>query len=529
MGQAKTRRWAKDALGVSLLFLAYVVTARLGLLMDAVAGFATLVWPPTGIALAALLLFGQRLWPGVLAGALCVNLMVGATLPVALAIAIGNTLEALAGSWLLRRVGHFDVRLERISDVIWLVLLGAILSTAISAAVGLSSLLLGGTVAPQMSWPTFRAWWFGDMLGDLVVAPLLFVWVSRPPLAKRRFLVAEAAALAVLLVSCSLLVFGHQAGEEGLLWLPYLFPPLLWAALRFAQYGAVTGTFLVSAIAIAATAIGFGPFVHGTLAESLLYLQMFLGVAAVTVLTVAAAIAERSRAVDARDEFLAIASHELRTPLTALLLHIQTELRGLRGSDSIDGRERAIRRLESTERMALRLGKLIAELLEVSRIIWGRFQPEREDVDLAALLQESLARQEQQLLHASCPVHVDVQGAVRGRWDRGRLDRVLDNLIGNAAKYGAGKPIEVRLQGRAEDVLLEVRDHGIGIDPADQARVFERFERAVSRKQFGGFGLGLWISRKIIEAHGGSISLMSAPGAGSTFSVELPRSSRSGS
>src|ERR1700682_6351094 len=125
MGQAKTRRWAKDALGVSLLFLAYVVTARLGLLMDAVAGFATLVWPPTGIALAALLLFGRRLWPGVLAGALCVNLMVGASLPVALAIATGNTLEALVGSWLLRR-GRFDVRLERISDAIWLVLLGAV-------------------------------------------------------------------------------------------------------------------------------------------------------------------------------------------------------------------------------------------------------------------------------------------------------------------------------------------------------------------------------------------------------------------
>ena len=112
-------------------------------------------------------------------------------------------------------------------------------------------------------------------------------------------------------------------------------------------------------------------------------------------------------------------------------------------------------------------------------------------------------------------------------WDRDRLDRVLDNLIGNAAKYGAGKPIEVRLRGAADRVLLEVRDHGIGIDPADHARVFERFERAVSRKQFSGLGLGLWISRKIVEAHGGSISLVSERGAGSTFSVELPRNGAS--
>jgi signal transduction histidine kinase len=521
----KAGRGAKDALGIVLLFVAYFVTARLGLLMDAVAGFATLVWPPTGIALVALFLFGRRLWPGVLAGALCVNLVVGASLPVALAIATGNTLEAVAGSWLLRRVGRFDARLERIRDVVSLVLLGAICSTAISAAVGLFSLLLSGRIGPSMSWPTFRAWWFGDMLGNLVVAPLLFVWASRPALAGRRFLVAEAVVVAGVLVGCSLILFGRPPGEGGVLWLPYVvFPPLLWAALRFAQYGGVTGTFLVSTIAIAGTAIGLGPFVRETLAESLLYLQIFLGLAAVTALTVAAAIAERSRAADARDEFLAIASHELRTPLTALLLHIQAELRSLRGDGPLRGREETIRQLESTERMALRLGKLIGELLEVSRIIWGRFQPEREDVDLAALVQEILARQEQQLLHARCPVQLEVEGAVRGRWDRGRLDRVLDNLIGNAAKYGAGKPIEVRLQGRAENVLLEVRDHGIGIDPADHARVFERFERAVSRKQFGGFGLGLWIVRKIIEAHGGSISLMSVPGAGCTFSVELPRS-----
>jgi signal transduction histidine kinase len=169
------------------------------------------------------------------------------------------------------------------------------------------------------------------------------------------------------------------------------------------------------------------------------------------------------------------------------------------------------------------LGNLIAELLEVSRIVWGSFQPEREDADLASIVKDSLARQEQQLGHARCEVRFEATGATRGQWDRGRLDRVVDNLIGNAAKYGAGKPIEVRLRGEADRVSLEVRDHGIGIDPADHARVFERFERAVSRREFGGFGLGLWISRKIVEAHGGSISLASEPGAGCTFVVELPR------
>src|SRR5438477_9870207 len=155
MAESNKRRRSQEALGIGLLFLAYLATARLGLLLDAVAGFATLVWPPTGIALAALFLFGARLWPGVLAGALCVNLVLGASWPIALTIAAGNTLEAIAASWLLRRIG-FEPRFERIRDVVALVLLAAVCSTAISAGVGLVALLLGGKIGSALAWPTFR-------------------------------------------------------------------------------------------------------------------------------------------------------------------------------------------------------------------------------------------------------------------------------------------------------------------------------------------------------------------------------------
>src|SRR5256714_12071722 len=138
MAQQKMRRWTKDALGTVLLFAAYFVTARLGLLLGAVAGFATLVWPPTGIALAALWVFGSRLWPGVFAGALCVNLVAGAPLPAALGIAAGNTLEAVAGVWGLGRAG-FQTQLDRVEDVVALIIGPAICSTALSASIGVAS------------------------------------------------------------------------------------------------------------------------------------------------------------------------------------------------------------------------------------------------------------------------------------------------------------------------------------------------------------------------------------------------------
>ena len=166
---------------------------------------------------------------------------------------------------------------------------------------------------------------------------------------------------------------------------------------------------------------------------------------------------------------------------------------------------------------------MIGELLEVSRAAVGRFPMRREQMDLALLVRESLARFAGQVADAGCKVELEQEGAVTGHWDPMRLEQVVDNLISNAIKYGAGKPVEVRLRDRGERVVLQVRDHGIGIEAADQTRVFERFERAVPTRQFSGFGLGLWIARRVVEAHGGTISVSSEPGAGATFTVELPR------
>ncbi|HZH15718.1 MAG TPA: GAF domain-containing protein [Archangium sp.] len=228
-----------------------------------------------------------------------------------------------------------------------------------------------------------------------------------------------------------------------------------------------------------------------------------------------------TEAVRLRDDFLSVAGHELKTPLSALRLQIQMLARVAREVATTPG---LAQRVEKAERTSERLGALIDELLDAGRITSGRLKLEREEVDLAALTRDTVGRMSEALARTGSEVKLLAETAVPGKWDRVRLEQVVGNLLSNAAKYGRGQPVEVcvdtGLDGRAR---LVVKDHGIGIAPEDQARIFERFERAVTGNQFNGLGLGLWISREIIESHGGHILVQSAPGEGSTFTVELPR------
>jgi signal transduction histidine kinase len=219
-------------------------------------------------------------------------------------------------------------------------------------------------------------------------------------------------------------------------------------------------------------------------------------------------------AVRLREDFLATAGHELRTPVTALLLQVQTLL-----LDAREGHGAAPARLEErlarTETQVLRLTALIEQLLDVGRLASGRLLFELAPVRLVDVLADVVER-----FHAR--VEVDADPAIVGRWDRLRLDQVITNLVSNALKYGAGKPVRVRARQDGPLVSLEVEDQGIGIPAEAQGRIFERFERAVAQGHYGGMGLGLWITRQLVEAMGGAIDLSSAPGEGSTFTVRLP-------
>ena len=231
---------------------------------------------------------------------------------------------------------------------------------------------------------------------------------------------------------------------------------------------------------------------------------------------------DAQRAIRMRDDFIAIAGHELRTPLTALRLQIEGVSRAV-ARDLAP--ERARERLDRALTNADRLGKLIEGLLDVSRIASDGLVLKRQPVDLARLVLEAMDRTREQIEKGGYTVFfLGGGGPCVGEWDALRLDELVSNLVANAIKYGrsAGK-IDIGLRQDHDSAILTVTDRGIGIAPEDQERIFNRFERAVSTSNFGGFGLGLWISRKIAEAHGGTLTVDSTPDVKTTFTVHLPK------
>jgi predicted ATPase/signal transduction histidine kinase len=240
-------------------------------------------------------------------------------------------------------------------------------------------------------------------------------------------------------------------------------------------------------------------------------------------------------AVRLRSEFLSVASHELKTPLTSLVLglqHLQRVARhperaapepsGVSGVSKLSG-VTIDRLLEVTLRQGARLGALVDDLLDVSQLeSQARLPLHLQEVDLSVLVRQVLERFEGDLRQTGSRVSLAAGLRVVGRWDRPRIDRVVTNLLSNAIKFGAGRPIEVIVERRGDTARLVVRDHGMGIEPEEIDRIFGRFERAVSARNYGGLGLGLYICRRLVEEHGGSIRCESRPDAGATFVVDLP-------
>ncbi len=284
-------------LKVVLLALVYHLAARLGLSMAYVQINTSPVWPPTGIALAALLIFGMDLWPGVTLGVLMGSLLTGAPADLAIGMAIGNTLEAVVGVYLLRRWFRFHNAIDRIQDVVGLAAV-SMLSTAISASVGTAALVLTRSASPENLGSIWITWWIGDLLGAWVVAPAMIVWATPDPLELRPRRLVEGGLLLGLLAMVTGYVFRDRPTasvyHQALIYL--IFPFIIWAALRLGQRGSATAVVLISGIAIWGTVHNAGPFSLQSRNDSLVLLQTFMGVVALTALFLAAATIERAKA-----------------------------------------------------------------------------------------------------------------------------------------------------------------------------------------------------------------------------------------
>jgi diguanylate cyclase (GGDEF)-like protein len=287
---------------LALLSLAYFAAAKLGLRLAYLNPSATAVWPPAGIALGALLVLGYRMWPAIALGAFVANVTTAGSLATSLGISVGNTAEALAGTWLVNRFANGRHAMERPKDILMFALLAAGASTIISASVGVTSLSLGGFLEAGTYREVGLTWWLGDLVGDVLVAPLILVWSTEATLHWTPAQVAEAALLLLAVV------VGGQAMFGGLLPpypITFLYPPLLlWPAFRFGLRESATVSVILGAIAVAGTLRGFGSFARESPNESLLLLQCFMGVSALTAVAVAALVAERKQ-LEARLSHLA--------------------------------------------------------------------------------------------------------------------------------------------------------------------------------------------------------------------------------
>ena len=522
---------------IAAIAVLYVLAARAGLRLDAVSGFASLVWPPTGIALAAVLLGGRRLWPGIFVGAFVANVLTGAPTIVAAGIATGNTLEAVVGAFALTRVTGFRRELDGLRDVLALIVLAAMLSTMISATIGVTSLRFAGLVSAERLGDTWRTWWVGDAIGALLVAPAILVWASGPRSRLSPARLVEAGVLALGVIFASLIIFvAPITPDGGPLGKAYVFFPLLmWAAIRFGQRGAVTATVVVSAIAVVGTVLWQNPATQPTLHESLLAVQTFMGIAAATFLVLGASISERERSREqlreagnvaaaanrAKAEFMAVMSHELRTPLNAIAGYAELLLLGVSGPLNPKQHD-AVARIRTNEEHLL---ALIEDILSFAKIEAGKIPVTPQSVavceeldSLEALLRPGLLRHELTYIWNGCDPTLLVKA------DPVKLRQILLNVLGNAIKFTPphGR-IELTALRSGDRVAICVSDTGIGIEPETIDRVFEPFFQVHTgpTREYAGVGLGLAISRDFARAMGGEIEVRSVPGEGCVVTIDL--------
>jgi signal transduction histidine kinase len=529
-------RRSSNLLIIGIVTVVYFVAGKLGLKLASLNASASPVWPPTGIALAALVVLGFRVWPAIFLGAFLVNFTTAGSIATSLGIAGGNTLEAVCGAWLVNGFAGGTGAFNRAQNVFTFAFV-VMASAVISATFGVTTLALGGCA----DWASYGAvwitWWLGNVTGGLVLAPLLILWFTGR---SRRWNRAEA--LEVSLLGLALLVLGGAVFGG---WLPIsarnypiVFicgPIVIWTAFRFTQRETATGIFILSALAIWGTLHNSGPFVMETQNQSLLTMQSCTALLIITALALSAGMAERRQAeavieeqktaVEAanrtKDNFLAMLSHELRTPLTPVIAAL--EVLNTERLDSSEAKEALamIRRNIDLE------SKLIDDLLDLTLISRDKLQLHLEPIDahvaIANVAQMCASELDNKHLHLSLDLGAEEHYVAA---DAPKLQQIIWNLLKNAIKFtGENGAIGISSSNPSpESLAIRIIDNGIGIEPEMMEVIFNRFEQGDRsfQRRFGGLGLGLTISKSLAEAHGGTLVAESAGrDHGASFLLEL--------
>ena len=504
---------------IGVLTLVYFIAGKLGLKLAFLHASASPVWPPAGIALAALVLLGYRVWPAIFVGAFLVNATTAGNIATSLGIAAGNTLEAVCGAWLVNRFAGGTRVFDRAQDVFKFAL-AAMLSALVSPSIGVTTLALGGFAAWANYGPIWTTWWLGDSAGDLVVAPLILLWSIPSTQRWSRRDAGEVGILLLLLFVLGETVFGGWFPISARNY-PISFicgPVVIWPAFRFSQRETATGIFILSALAIWGTLHGFGPFIMETENHSLLTLQAWTAVLTITAMALAAAMAERRRAEAAieqqkaavetanrtKDKFLAMLSHELRTPLTPVIAALDTLETDAAQSEESKASLAMIRRNVELE------SQLIADLLDLTRIAKGKLELKFDSIDAheAVLNVIEICRAEANAKNLH--VYPDLRaGAHHVSADTAKFQQIIWNLLKNAIKF-TSEDGEITISSSnpaPQTIVITVRDTGIGVEPDIMERIFDPFEQGeVSfQRRFGGLGLGLAISKSLAQAHGATL------------------------
>jgi signal transduction histidine kinase len=499
------------------LFYAYYITGNIGLTLNPISGFATLFWMPTGIALAFLFLKGYKFWPAIFLGAFFVNFTNGAPALGSSLIALGNSLEAIVGVYLLRRF-NFSPSLEKLSDSVTLIFYAGILSTSISASIGTFTLFTQGLLTVSSS-ATWFAWWIGDFISNIIVAPFIMSWGYNPKVNLTIEKISEGLILGISVIVVSTLTFTGALGIffKNAPFVYIIFPVLLLIAFRFKPRETTTAVFTTTVIATITTYNGFGPFAVETDLGNLIFLQAFISVIGITFLILASSQAEKRNLEQAKEEFLALATHELKTPITSIKAYTDISHQALIKKGDSKNAEIIGRMKNQIDK----LSKLISDLLDLSRIDNQRLRMEQSYFDFNELVLEVI--DQMQAITERNILETRLQRTKTLFADRDRLGQVMINLIGNAIKFSPKKS-KITITTRVENgkILFCVKDKGIGIPTEELSRIFEKTFRGSEKETYPGLGLGLYISKEIIKRHQGRIWATSKKNDGSIFCFSIP-------